>query len=784
MAGVAVTLPLMPGLSYQTPLSDPGTQTGWDTFSPPITSTPNGPIISDATRKAAANQLVHLTGNGFTSTTFFAFYSQTTANNRTLIKDTSGSKTLLRDTTNNLASVVLPNTLPAGAVLIWPCDGSTLGRPVILNTAQCWHALDATTGLKASAVISGTINVYGENLVNGSGKTWVVVEVLNGTYGKVVLTNYSGGTGIVSANEDRVQFTMPSSVGNHGTVNVGDTIQIWVHSGRGGYLGWGNVPYTMAAATIASLNLDYTAGAQYTMPAATNSATDNTNFTTALAAMTSTSGTITFLSGTYRLNSRLINGPSAAGVLLKGAGISSTTIKPVTSGYSDAGSAGWLCFSGKGKIQDMTIDATDGATVIGTNGAVLCPYADNVTVISPLITTNGGVTPPAISPSGNPGVYKNSTIKGCPSIGDSAGNQLIFDTLSLVQMDGGADASIFFDALQYADISTITVTQNVGASTRGRIIAVLGKCQNYYLASITSTLTPIVNDNGGEQIFIGESGPPGFRTGVTSDSTGATTKLTFGSAPSVNWLVQIPSGKGLGQWGVIRSVNGNIGTLDRLWSVDLDGTSTVMVSSAGTVYGCVRDCSITGGGIVTGSASCGWQFYQPAAKNNFRNNSVTSCNYGYQSWSLGDPNANTGAVNMWAVIENTTLLNCGWNERWRVIYADFGLAPWPVDIGVLVRGTTATAPSGTITTNNIYLNRPLTNLLGHDNCSFTDAPSGYYPSTNEGRDVWWNSALTPGHATGTTNGIDPASGNTGTNLILRGTGGITGFTANNKAATP
>lgn len=808
MAGFGGLNPNLTDLAYLTPGIDPGHQSGWDTFSPPVGRIPGGVTITECTRKAAANQLIILTGDGFTSSTYFAFYGQSTAGNGTLVKDTSQAKNLLLDATNNSAAVVIPGTLPSGAIMIWAVDGGKISAPLLLNTAICWRAQDMGTGLRASAIPGNTISVYGLNLANGS-TTWIYLEVLNGTPAAMFVT-------ATAANEDRVQFTLPTgAIGAHGALALNDTVRVWIHNGGGGKYGWSKVPYDLTVTTLANLGLTYPSSGATINPANGGSSTstaDTSNLTTRISSIGGSGGSITLGPGTFYLNSITFIGGGASAISLEGAGSGSdpstnTIVKVLTgAGYTDAGSAAWLTFFPGGRIKNIRFDTTGGAT-FGSNGAIICSNVTNCTIInsnagSDIALNVGG--PPGYS--GSAGSISGTTIQAKLPIYGNAWYQLAMSGMTLLVAAGEDDAAMICagggpNFLSDVSIDTVTITELSSRSNRGRAFVTEAITNYFYLDGINATLAPINNDPagaGGECFFLGEQQVEGAWNSCSSNSTGTATTVTFPSGhsvPTARMIVKVVSGKGIGQCGLVTSVSGLTVTLDQLWKVDIN-TSSILHTNSGVAYFAMRNCTTTSAGITSESASSGWQINQQAAYFHISGHASTGCNTGYSL--LANQLATSGNGNYsgsgqcgtfsWGLIENATVRNCGWDEN---LGTEGGNgAVWPTHIGTVIRATTATGPS--ITTeaihageNNANFSSSSLNLLGHDACSYSDATVAVteYPGIDH-RDIWWNTAIPA--PVGATTGLSLSGGSTGANFIFRGTGGVTGYSnsATDKAATP
>ena len=802
----AISLPDLPSIPL--PSTPPGSQTGWDTFAPPITANaiPAAVTITECTRKVGSLQQMQITGDGFTSGTSFAFYGQSTSGNGTLISDTAQLLQLLLDTSNNLATWLVPTQMPVGAIMVWPVISRVAGYPQILNTPICNWCQDMSTGLHAS-VIPATVSIYGINLCNTYGQTWVLVEVVSGTYAQTILTNYTGGTGIVNANENRVQFTMPSNISPHGAISDGETVRFWVHNGRGDSRGWSRVPYDITKTSLVTLKLNYPSSGSTINPSnsGTASSTDTSNLTTRISSIGSSGGNIQLGSGTFYLNSIIFTGGFNSGISLEGQGIDVTIIKPVTGGYVDAFQNTFAYFNALGRLKNLTIDLTDSYwTSFSATGATCNSYT-NVKIINP---NSGTVAINTVQngSSSTPGVWSNLTINAVlPTQQPSAIiSEIAISGLIINQANNGAtftsEAAINTDAMLYTSIDNSGVagtafTMDTSTVCGGRMIVVEGSIISCYYDSLTSSLAGI--SGRGEQLFIGEQEADAYwTTGLSSDSTGTTTVVTFGSTPpAVNKVVHVVLGKGIGQCGVVTSVDNinNKATLDRLWRVDLDSTSRLL-TGLGTQYLIVRNCQPGCSDGSSSSSSTGIQTYQLTAYVHI--NGLKSTGMGGSGYSIG---ANVGisspesinkiTTNLWIFNENPTVTDCYHYETiWDFASTTDGFVPsHPVNIGVLIYGAICTSP-GLVALTAIQADSApsVIDLIGHDNCMYIDVPVGVQIGENSYRDVWWNVKILPQNASGS-KGWQQAAGHgtaTDANIIARGMWGAVGFAAQNIQASP
>jgi hypothetical protein len=295
-------LPDLPG--YSVPASHPVLPAGADAFTPPVRSQAlaNGvPVVATSNLTANSGDTLTLTGASLTNDSALDFadtqdivYGQTSSTNGTL------SYAQVQSGSSSGVLATIPSNEPGDSMyLVWPENSSGIGAPIVVNGTQAqWMG-------SVSATPASTVSVYGRNMANGAGESWVYLQPSSGTGEWAVVT---------SANAYRVQFTLPANF------TPGSTYQVWVYNGHGGNYGW-SVPLnlTVAAPTSWSSTVNVKSfGA--TGNGVTN---DGPAIETALHSL-SANQTLYFPAGTYVVDGEQLLLPN--NVRIEGAGPAATSL--------------------------------------------------------------------------------------------------------------------------------------------------------------------------------------------------------------------------------------------------------------------------------------------------------------------------------------------------------------------------------------------------------------------------------------------------------------------------
>jgi len=182
--------------------------------------------------------------------------------------------------------------------LVWPQNSAGIGSPVAVNQTQAQWIEPAT------AAPSAIVSVYGRNLDNNAGQSWVYLQPSTGVGGYVNVT---------SANSYRVQFTLPAGF------LAGTSFQVWVYNGHGGIYGWsGPLNLTVGSPPAWNSTVNVTAfGATVN-----GTGDDGTAIQNALNAL-APGQTLYFPAGTYNIINGQLHLPSNVRIL--GAGPTAST---------------------------------------------------------------------------------------------------------------------------------------------------------------------------------------------------------------------------------------------------------------------------------------------------------------------------------------------------------------------------------------------------------------------------------------------------------------------------
>jgi len=210
---------------------------------------------------------------------------------------------IIRLTSDKVAFVIPQQFARDMMYLVWPRNGSGIGRPVAVNGTEArWAGPNICSP-------GDTISVYGKNLAR-YGSTYTGA---NQSY--VYLKQAGAWAQVVSANPYKVDFIVPSSAAN-------GPEQLWVHNGRGGKYGWsGPVSLTIRsryAWSATEINVkDHGAKGD-------GVADDYDAITKAIAAASGKKATVYFPSGTYMTSATLAFGGD---LRVRGDGKTLSTIK-------------------------------------------------------------------------------------------------------------------------------------------------------------------------------------------------------------------------------------------------------------------------------------------------------------------------------------------------------------------------------------------------------------------------------------------------------------------------
>jgi hypothetical protein len=658
---------LVAGTDY--PLDNPSAPSGWDTFTPPNAdnAAASAPLISYATQDADPDDGICITGDGWTSGTYFIFYAQSMVGNGTMIADKAqkGNISGLALTTNTTNWRVPPELPHPAAIMVAAVDSSgNVGAPFIINTAQAWTLLDIGTAANPelgtayeSCIVGNRVAVLGANLTskivstdaitvgtgsiaftvpsgltittgayfcakakfggnstlfgtvasysgttltatvtsaNGSG-TYSYWEIYTADGTRVYLTPH-GSTGggyitptltnggqIVLAEPGRVYFTLPTTIGSHGTLNSGDTFDVWVRNQQGGSYGWSKCPVVLTVTTAALQHTNWptvTGGAYQTVAAPTGvPATDLANINTAITTAQGTAGPIRIKLQAGPPN-YVINAPPSAGwrgssfdsILIEGQGAGNTTLQAGSSwsgSYLVDGSQAFRI-----ELRNLTLDG---------NGQTMTAMYVGARAISCIL---------------KPGVSPTVTVLASDLVGGQL-RALLYNS-SIYGITYTAKAAFIDSCTQYTrapnDGCLVDLYGNLLCANstflqwpgeingRGRVMSTSLAAQRYPIcfSNITTNLNveDSCGDNSGEQILFHPAVSVGqFDAAVTAyDASSGVSKVSVASGAFSSGLLSVISGKGLGQCGrIISSSGGTQMTLDVLFRVALDTSSTVSV---------------------------------------------------------------------------------------------------------------------------------------------------------------------------------------------------------------
>jgi hypothetical protein len=607
-------LPDMPNVPQPNPA--PAAPSGWDVFTPPVTSAPpasGSPTIAEWTRTGVSDDSLILTGNAFSNNagvdagddTMFVVYGQTGNS------DSIQSTALIQRLDGLKAAITLPTGLPAWSTyFLWPKNSSGYGYPVGINRTEAWWVGpdQATQG--------DTVSIYGRNLSHNGGTTtsWVYIQ-------------QAGAAGqwatVTSVNPYRVQFTVPTTLSDGVTPFPNGTYQVWIHNGHGGNYGWGGpltltvqAPFAWESDPASIFNVkDYGAKG--------DGVTDDFNAINAADVAASSyayingygalarPATLYFPAGTYMMSQGVgIN----SGFHFMGDGMNSTFLKcnggfltPQSQLANPAGHNG-LFFGNGGTLfnvefSGLTLDANGNfnpnAAGTGDGGSLL----------------NGGwssITNFALSDVGikvdRPGIYcasltamDHASIVNCTFSGGDLflfqGSKQSVNNCNFFEAKGQEEA-----ILQWG-ISNLSITDctakdtDINAPGWDNFIvgnAAYGTETNVYIGDNSTVLGPPPGSNSGAAVLSEGThawyqGTPTAATATTvtfSDLATNSLSSAFVTAIDNNTLINeytatIASGTGLGQYRLITNYDGsNTITVSPAWNVAPDPSSVVLIGRA------------------------------------------------------------------------------------------------------------------------------------------------------------------------------------------------------------
>jgi hypothetical protein len=628
-------LPDMTKQNIPQPSPLPAAPSGWDVFTPPVTTTPpvsGAPTIAEWTRTGISDDSLILTGDAFSnntgsnegSDTQFLVYGQTSGS------DSIQSPALIQRLDGLKAAITLPAGLPAWSTyFIWPKNSSGYGTPVGINRTEAWW-------LGPDQASPGdTVSVYGRNLSHNGGTitSWVYFQPVCATAGQgqwAALVSASP-TNPDPVNPYQVQFVVPRTLPDGTPLNTtapNNTYEVWIHNGHGGDYGWSGPLYLNVTAPF-GWDSDAATGTFDPKSAATfnvrdpkygakgDGLTDDAPAIT--AAYAAAQGyrdhgghpTLYFPSGpagstaTYMMSKGI---GISSNVRFKGAGMNNVILKcragtATTPGFGTDDSpiyTGLFC-AARGnlkniEISDMTLD---------TNKVEFAwwGYAlnGNWTTCDNFHLTNVGMKE-----------LSSGYVEGCAAfygvthlfITDCMfiGGQVFFAGGDQIAISGCTfdNCNNTVSSLGPRGTSEFSVTHctarddydpnNIGI---GRLIAAnsdWGTQSDYYFGDNTTHLWPPYANNWGEQIlceggYTQYSGSPTTATANTVTFSGLVLNSATGTT---GWTAVIVNGKGLGQHRLITSYDGaKTITVSPAWNVPPDSTSTVLVARAAdrwTVY--------------------------------------------------------------------------------------------------------------------------------------------------------------------------------------------------------
>jgi hypothetical protein len=238
-------LPDLPLPSFLPPLP-----TGINTFKPPVDAdvlASGGPVIASYDLSGEPNDSIAVTGSGFSAAgSQFVVYGQTTSSNGKLLD------AQIQEASTDGDILTISPSEPAGSMyLIWPVSSTgVVGTPVAVNqTDPTWFAATPTFTSTIPVTVddaaenmvyaspSQTISVYGQNLSNGSEKSWIYLEPTSGGAGTAIAVTWK------NVNNYQVQFTLPSTL-------AAGSYQVWINNGLGGQYGWSQAPGTLTVQAV------------------------------------------------------------------------------------------------------------------------------------------------------------------------------------------------------------------------------------------------------------------------------------------------------------------------------------------------------------------------------------------------------------------------------------------------------------------------------------------------------------------------------------------------------
>ncbi len=332
--------------------------------------------------------------------------------------------------------------------------------------------------------------------------------------------------------------------------------------------------------------------------------------------------------------------------------------------------------------------------------------------------------------------------------------------------------------LSYENCTVDNFDNNATASPgrfSGRAFLAINFAQNVYIDGITThKLNPPTDtdQNKAEQILVHEANNGNGMTGVTQDTNGGMTRLTFPSLSNFNNsnFVVVSDGKGQHQSGRIASVSGNAITLDVLWPVTIDANSFVNFCGAASRM-VVRNCALEGTNA-TNSSSCGVQPYSAAAEVYGDHITVKDCRFGLSLFGTQVPAGSTPNIQpaqVFNLFKYVDLTHCQYGIRL------IGASPMFANIFRKVNAAQTVLAQ-------LTLAHPGTDRTVYDNCTMTGAPTGITSVINPP-----NTSTENLYATSITRGSAPLSGSfgldagsSGVTTVLGGGSAISGFESNNR----
>ncbi|WP_439672639.1 glycosyl hydrolase family 28-related protein [Cupriavidus necator] len=161
-------------------------------------------------------------------------------------------------------------------------------------------------------------------------------------------------------------------------------------------------------------------------------------------------------------------------------------------------------------------------------------------------------------------------------------------------------------------------------------------CQNLYagynlIADIGDPYGQGITTDGGGQAYLG------MTSGASSDSVTTAKDMDFSSVGLTNFqtlAVSISQGRGVGQYRMVRGINGRTITVDRQWDIIPDQTSIISVTSSVFRFVISRNTIINATTVQTGNGFFGNVFDSAILRNVMTNTAISVISKEYNSFFL------------------------------------------------------------------------------------------------------------------------------------------------------